>query len=115
MATYAIGLTSLLDNLKSIASGTKHVAFADDLRKVTSNQIVLRLFTSQRINKWLLPKTANILCPCKTSLRTKELFSWIKISITVSGAKHLEDATGSVTFREDYIRSKVNSLVPDVH
>ena len=31
MATYAIGLTPLLDNLQSISSGIEHVAFADDL------------------------------------------------------------------------------------
>ena len=31
MTAYAVGLTPLLDNLQYISSGTKHVAFSDDL------------------------------------------------------------------------------------
>ena len=103
MATYAIGLTLLLDDLQSISSGTKHVAFADDLtvaQKIISNQTVVQPFTSQGTIRDCYPKPAKsyIIVKHQYEQNKKQFFSVININFTVSGAKYLGVVIRSVTF-----------------
>ena len=94
MVTPATGLTPFLDDLQSISSGTKHVAFTDDLADVGKSHHIKSWWDHLQVKG---PKYGCYPKPSKTYILVKHqyeqnaegFFSATNINMTVSVAKHL--------------------------
>ena len=114
MAAYTIGLTPLLDDLQRFGNGTKHVAFADNL---TGAGKLIQIKSWWDLLQTMGPKYGYYPKPSKSFIIVKhqyeqnarETFSDTNINVTVSGAKHLGAVIGDLSFKEDYIKEKVES------
>ena len=114
MAAYGIGLTPLLDILSSddVDEVWKQVAFADDISGA-GKVIFLRVWWDL-INKYgpllgYFPKASKSWLTVKEEYEksAEEMFKGTGINITTHGRKHLGAVIGSIEYKEEYVRQKV--------
>jgi hypothetical protein len=114
MATYALGLTPMLNDLSIIDSRTKHVAFADDLTGAGKLNEIITWWEHLAVEG---PKYGYFPKPSKSILIVKEefkneaqnIFGHTQIKITTAGARHLGAVLGEKNFKDGYIKEAVES------
>ena len=97
-------LAPLLDNLQSISSATKHVAFANNLTGTTKLHQIKSwwdyvLVKGPQYGYYAKPAKSYIIVKHQYDQNAKELFFETNIIVTVSEAKHLEAVIESVTLK----------------
>lgn len=121
MGMYAIDIRPLIDSLheRTDSNECQQVWFADD-SSCTGKMREMRKWWD--ILNDVGPKYGYISKPSKTILivkspedfqRAEKIFSGTRISITMSGERHLGAVIGSHEFRSNYVQEKVNQWVQD--
>ena len=120
MSFYALGLTPLIRNLKSLTPDVLQVWLADDatgagvleqLRKWWSAVIELGErygYYVNEIKSWIIVKNDDIL------KRAKTLFEGTGINFTTEGKRHLGAALGSDSFRAEYVKDKIKTWCDEI-
>ena len=114
MAAYALDLTPLLDHLQSVKRSVKYVVFADDLTGA-GNLEEIKIWWDTLITEGpkygYYPKPSNSFLIVKQHYKeyAEIIFAGSNIKITTEGARHLGAVLGDISFKEEYLRNKVQS------
>ena len=104
MATYAIGLAPLLDDLQRFGNETKHVAFADDLTGA-GKLIQIKSWWDHlqtmgpKYGYYPKPSKSFIIVKHQYEQKAREIFSNTNINVTVSRANHLGAVISDLSFK----------------
>ena len=104
MATYALGLTPLLDHLQSVKRSVEHVAFGDDLAgagKLEEIKIWWDTLITGGPKYGYYPKPSKLFLIVKQHYKeyTERIFAGSNIKITTEGARHLGAVLGDNQFQ----------------
>ena len=119
MALYAIGNVLLQKDISYENTGSKHVAFADDINgggKVDSLKVWWDEVENSGPKYGYFPEASKSWLIVKPELEEEaiETFRGTSVKISTNGHKHLGAAIGSEEFKVDYIQAKVKEWTDEI-
>ena len=119
MAMYALGLLKLQHTLRHNITRVKQVAYADDLTGVGKVADLKKWWElvmehGPKLGYFPNPRKSVIIVKPEKLEQAEELLRGSGIRVTKDGERHLGAVVGSETFKEDYIKVKVNEWTKEI-